>query len=171
MNKYTFIPVLLFCSCTQSKHLATIHVNSPATLAVASVPSTAVKQFEGTDTIGYLKKQIITNKAKYLNKPLGVLLSDLDIAVASYQVGPSASDIRAIPNITLSFTNSNVTSDRIYAGEHAPLLYIEFEKPASMEAAAVLIRANKNNWTDAEKKYYEGFIVKDVFLSHFFDDK
>lgn len=113
------------------------------------------------DTLEY-KKCVISNKEKYLNKELGVLLQDLKAPLKSYalSVGPLRS---STPGITLSFDDRETTFDK-RGGTHeqnTPLeITITWKTPIAYSSLPNVKTANV--WGKAEENFYSKQIVANI---------
>lgn len=162
MKTYNFLftALLCFAFCKTSKPNA-----APVSTGTTS-PSAALQDStkKVTDTAAFVKN-IIAQKSKYLNKELGVLLSDLDIPVKSYRVINSTRI--QIDGIALAFDDRKTTVRKMNQDDQSKqpsVLRIIWATPIPAATYNELVQKSMStgNWNSAEAEFYAKQIVGDI---------
>jgi len=117
-----------------------------------------------TDTAAFVKN-IVAQKSKYLNKELGVLLSELDIPVKSYTVINSRTD--RIDGIAIAFEDRKTTQrkqDQDDYSKKPSVLRIIWATPVPATTYNELRQKSMayGNWNVIEEDFYAKQIVGDI---------
>ena len=150
--------LFLFTACSQIKRTQN---NQLSPLVPTIVIPTKIATFTG-DTIQYLQKSILDKKEKYTGKLLFHLLDDLELEVLSYYPGFTSSNKFISPDLTLSFYNSQETTNNLAHDKRPANLIIIWETPLVRENDKKILRISKGEWTKEAKEYYSQQIVKDI---------
>ena len=116
------------------------------------------------DTAAFVKN-ILAQKSKYLNKELGVLLSDLDIPVKSYTIINSRTD--RLDGIAIAFDDHKTTLRKMNQDDYSKqpsVLRIIWATPVPAAIYNELVQKSMStgNWNSAEAEFYAKQIVGDI---------
>ena len=155
------LPALLWsASCKTAKPNGAPVSTGNTSTSVAVQDSTKMV----TDTAAFVKN-IVAQKSRYLNKELGVLLSELDIPVKSYTVINSRRD--RIDGITIAFDDRKTTQrkmDQDDQSKQPSVLRIIWATPVPAATYNELMQKSRStgNWNSAEAEFYAKQIIKDI---------
>jgi len=124
-----------------------------------------LKKFKA-DTLGYVQKNFIDNKSKYIGKDISVLLHDIEIPIISYMPGISFNNDDIMPDITLQFYSMEKTTQLANSPNKPTDIIIELLKPVPMDSATQLFGKSQGKWTDAERKYYGKQKIGDILTTN-----
>ncbi|QHC84305.1 hypothetical protein AS589_05635 [Empedobacter brevis] len=111
------------------------------------------------DVLSYVK-QFETNKSEYTGNPFSYLLNKL-----SAQTQPKKVWFTPNPNnknivLTSTFSLNKKEDDYV----NAIRLYIKWQEPIAFKDVYNLIQKNSDNFTEEEKEFYGGKIIKDILV-------
>jgi hypothetical protein len=129
-----------------------------------------LKEFH-TDTIGYIRKNFIEHKDKYLNKEFSYLLGDLEVEIKDYMRGSSAYDMSIVPSLSLLFQRFPDYSKRKMNGKSPVVFIVVFKNPLPTTSMSDRLRVKNNyKWTKEENTYYGKYIIKELHVVNFNDN-
>lgn len=156
MKNFTILILMLLYSCSGvEKSTNTEKDKSQQTIAAPLI---------GLDSLKYLKS-VVEEKNKYVHKDFNVLLNDLKIPPKSFMFGMVANNIKISNDLTLQFMGyQKAANDVRRPFRERPLLFVEWQKPASLDSCTYLFRKGHGEWTPEVNAYFGKLEVKDIFV-------
>ena len=133
------------------------------TIAIIALAYTADARYSSTlyqDTVKNLRNNIISQKSKFRNKQLTVLLNELGFTVKSYMFIRGAKPGGPAKGIILFFEDRHTVTNKIQSGKARSFLTIYFDEEVTKHWPLYL--KSKGTWLDDEKNYYGNLHVKDI---------
>ena len=132
-------------------------------IAAAQSPHRPLSEF-GTDTIRYMRANFEENKSRYIGRPLGLLLDDLDVKIVGFRVDYTIWDpgeVSGMINGLAVYYNLN-----IYWPPPCVYLLIVFEPPytKSVRLCDDLENRYGRRWRPEFYDLFKDFVVKDILI-------
>lgn len=155
---------IIIAGCVAKKTTQTNGPEKSSTIQSRDIPIKPTFADFKNDTLQYLQKVIIDNKAKYVNKELSVLLSDLPLPVKTWMTSPMAKNRNATDHISLLFYDYQVYSNLERQNQYPAIVSIAWAKPIPVDTVHILGKKHKFAWKDDEVNFFGKQIVGDIVL-------
>lgn len=121
------------------------------------------KTFKG-DTLAYLRTNFVDRMAYYQNKPLSVLLKDVEINIHTFTpIQPYFPPEDDSPyGVYLRFEDEIAYYNKKKMKKISHTLVVLIKDTIDMEKIRPMLRRNKSRWTKEIKAFYEDKIVKEI---------
>lgn len=159
MRKILFILLTVLVSCKSKQEIAVS--KAMITTSISKNPNYIPLQRLQGDTLKYLQRNFLENQDFYRNKPLNVLLNDLDLDIKAYS-NSYGRNLNLSDGLSLSFYSRSEERIKISNRKNPLVLVIQWETPLPQENIVKLLRKNKGQWTEEEKEYYGQHILKEI---------
>ncbi len=120
------------------------------------------------DTLGYIKYNFVDNKGRFVNKPLQVLLSSLELPIFRYYNGNPHDyydKTNDVPDIYINIYPDVVEWQK--KRQDPAILLIAFNKTIPADSAYSLVRRTRMKWTSEAISFYGNRSVKNIQLVKF----
>lgn len=118
-----------------------------------------------SDTLNYLRSNFILHKDFYINKPLNILLKDLELPVIRYyQMFLDPPQLERLEGITLKFER-DVDMLRKFDSKMVPnMLIISLKDSIMLNDIRPLMMKHKGNWSMEVQNYYKDKKIKELMM-------
>lgn len=159
MRKILFMILTVLVSCKSKQEIAVLQ--EMITTSISKNPNYISLQKVQGDTLKYLQINFLENQYFYRNKPLNVLLNDLELDIKAYS-NSYGSNLYLSDGLSLNFYSRSEKKIKISNIKNPLVLVVQWETPLPQENIVKLLRKNKGQWTEEEKEYYGQHILKEI---------
>ncbi|WP_316847126.1 hypothetical protein [Pedobacter psychrodurus] len=174
MRIATIFLLLLFLGCKNAheqkqevNHTARISVDKTKTDTLHS-QKLAYQKWKGfkADTLNYLVENFVDRKSYYKNKPLGVLLKDIEIPIVHYTTDFSyPPNEKYINGITLMFERNAVVYNKFQTKKKvANLIVVNLKGSLTNEEVRSFLMRYKRTWSKQAALFFDEQLVEDIAI-------
>ncbi|MFD1258554.1 hypothetical protein ACFQ3S_17240 [Mucilaginibacter terrae] len=173
--KYKLILLFaLFISCKTIKKDGPIDVIVKTVPRIKPVPKGPVPAYKplstyNGDTLNYVKQNFIDRRAAYIDKPLSILLKDLELTVKDFSSGSAGVNPNEDIVLSLEFYSYLQKKSKIAAKTTPSTIIINWKTPLPVTETIPFIK--KGKWSDEAQAYFGKQLVADIDMEDYGFDK
>lgn len=117
------------------------------------------------DTLNYIRENFISKKKFYENKPLSILLKNVELPITSHNpTFGNPPNVEQVMGIHLRFDTEVTELSKFNKKKTPNSLLILLKQPINYKEAVSILKKNGRNWTNDSQDFYGKFTIEDIMF-------